>query len=80
MSCRYRKQNLFPWRTFKIYHIEVDFMEWSRSQLLRSRTGLVKFYNLNHRVNILCRRKSEDPEKNDEQLIYLLLRVVFKEA
>ena len=45
MSCRYRKQTLFPWRTFKIYYIEVDFMKWSCSQLLRSRAGLVKFYN-----------------------------------
>ena len=34
MSCRYRKQKLFPWKTFKIYHIEVDFMGWYRSQLL----------------------------------------------
>ena len=71
MSCRYRKQELFPLRTFKIYHIEVDFMKWSRGQLLQSRTELVKFYNLNHRVNIPCGRKPEYPEKNDVQCIYI---------
>ena len=71
MSCPYRRQNLFPWRTFKIYHIEVDIMEWSRSQLLRSRAGLVNFCNLNHSVNIPCGRKPEYPEKNDVQYIYI---------
>ena len=45
-------------------------MKWSRSQLLRSRTGLAKFYDLNHYVNIPCGRKPEYPEKNDVQYIY----------
>ena len=71
MSCRYRKQKLFPWRTFRIYHIEVDVMEWSRSQLLRSRAGMVKFCNLNHRVNVFYGRKPEYPEKNDVKYIYI---------